>query len=44
MMDIFAPESSFLVGLYNMVCSLEEIFSPFEARGFVAEWIKAQYV
>jgi hypothetical protein len=44
MKDISAAESSFLVGLYTMVFSLEELFVPFEAREFVVEWIKAQYV
>jgi hypothetical protein len=44
MKDISAAESTFLVGLYTMVFTLEELFVPLEAREFVAEWIKAQYI
>ena len=44
MEDVSAAESTFLVSLYTAVFGLEELFLPFEAREFVGEWIKAQYI
>jgi len=44
MEDISADESTFLIGLYTSIFSLEKLFSPFEASQFCAGWLKSQYV
>ena len=45
MEDISAAESTFLVGLYAKVFTVEDLFVAFNPPEFVgAEWIKAQYV
>ena len=44
MEDISADESTFLIGLYTSIFSLEKLFSPFEASQFCAGWLKSQYI
>src|SRR5438552_4363180 len=42
--DISADESTFLIGLYTDVFTLESLFRPFEVVAFCAEWLRSQYI
>ena len=44
MEDISTDESTFLIGTYNSLFSMENLFSPFEASRFCPVWLKSQYI
>jgi hypothetical protein len=42
--DISANESTFLIGLYTSLFTLETLFTPLAPGPFCAEWLKSQYI
>lgn len=42
--DISADESTFLIGLYTELFTLEDLFKPLEPGLFCPEWLRAEYI